>query len=216
MQRNFIVRAPLKLPHQTFGEAFSSDDLTFDNVQTGHFMILAGNRVGEETGTAKITVDAIQKDGSVIAGIPFQKKLNDIFKYEEVTEDEIKLEECPVWREYRIIDRMIAKYDANRIRINISAVQNSLTPCCVIVEGTDLRYASEIPFVDENNTNEGDNQNGTDNSSGDNSGGGGTGPGDDTGTGDATGTGDDPVTGDETETGTGGGDDTGGGDGGNP
>ena len=149
MIRSIIHRAPLKLPHQTFGEAFSFDELTLDNTQTGHFMVLAGNRVGEETGTAEITVDAILPDGNVVEKIPFLKKVEDIYRFEEVEKDDIKVEDCPVWREYMITDRMLAKYGANRIRLNISAVENSQTSCCVIVEGTDLRYTSEKPFDDD-------------------------------------------------------------------
>lgn len=149
MIRSIIHRAPLKLPHQTFGEAFSFDELTLDNTQTGHFMVLAGNRVGEETGLAKITVDAVLPNGDVIESIPFLKKINDIYRFEEVKEDGINLENCPAWREYMITNRMLAKYGANRIRLNISAVADSQTTCCVIVEGTDLRYTSEKPFDDD-------------------------------------------------------------------
>lgn len=182
MQSKMCIRVPLKMPHQTFGEAFSSDNLTFDNIQTGYFMILSGNRVGEETGTAKITVDGIRKDGTVIEGIPFSKKQDDIFKYTEVKEDEIKIEDCPVWLEYMITSRMVTKLEVNRIRLNISAVQNSLTPCCVIVEGTDLRYSSEVPFLEENDS--ADNNGSSDE----------TGVGDETGNGTGDGTGDGNIT----------------------
>jgi len=190
MQRSMIIRMPLKLPHQTFGEAFSFENLTFDNVQTGYFMILAGNRAGEETGTAEITVDAVLPDGSYIEGIPFLKKHADLYRFEPVEKDEINIENCPVWREYMITDRMMAKYGTDRIRLNISAVQDSLTPCCVFVEATDLRYASEMPFDEENNSEGEDNTDEGDTQSG----------------------GDDPGTGDDT----GSGDDIGGGDGANP
>lgn len=149
MNRSIIYRMPIKLPHQTFGEALSYDELTLDNTQTGHFMVLAGNRVGEETGTAEITVDAVLPDGNVVEKIPFLKKIENIYRFEEVKEDEINLENCPAWREYMITDRMLAKFGANRIRLNISAVEDSQTTCCVIVEGTDLRYTSEKPFDDD-------------------------------------------------------------------
>lgn len=151
MQRTMIFRMPIKLPHQTFGEAVSFDDLTLDNTQTGHFIVLAGNRVGEETGIAEITVDAILPDGNAIQGIPFLKKVDDIYRFEKVEKDEINLENCPAWREYMLTDRMLAKYGTNRIRLNISAVQDSQTTCAVIVEGTDLRYTSEKPFDDDDN-----------------------------------------------------------------
>lgn len=122
MQSKMCIRVPLKMPHQTFGEAFSSDNLTFDNIQTGYFMILSGNRVGEETGTAKITVDGIRKDGTVIEGIPFSKKQDDIFKYTEVTEDEIKIEDCPVWLEYMITSRMVTSMNFNFSKIRFKNI----------------------------------------------------------------------------------------------
>lgn len=208
MSNNFIFRMPLKLPHQTFGEEFVFEELRLDNARAAHFILVSGDRVGQETGTAKITFDVVLKDQSIIAGIPFYKKAEDKIRYEEVKEDEIKLEDCPVFREYMMTDRIIAKYDADKIRLNISAIEDALTPCCIIIEGTDFRYASETQFS-ENHSHDEHNNGSANNQGGNQNGGGDTGTGDETGGGDGTGSGDDSGTGDDTGTGdgAGGGDD---------
>ena len=146
--RNMVFRGPIKLPHKTFAEAVSFDELTMENTQLGTVLIITGERFEQETGTATITFDAIKPDGTEIKGIKFLKRQEEVCRYDEVESDEIKIEDCPQYREYAIRGRMLAKTGANKIRVNISAVEGSQTNCCVFVEARSLRYTSEMPWTD--------------------------------------------------------------------
>lgn len=198
MNSNFIFRMPLKLPHETFGEEFIFDELRLDNAKAAHFILVSGDRAEQETGRVKVTFDAVLRNRGVIEGISFKKKYADIMGYYEVKEDEFDLEDCPVWREYMITDRMLGMYDLDRVRMKVSAVDNSRTPCCIFIEGTDFRYASETMFSydrapdDHDNGNQGGNQNGGNNDGNDTGPGDGQGGDNGSGTGDGTGTGDGP------------------------
>lgn len=143
MNDKCISRFPVKLPDTTFAEKFETDPLVFTNTQSGHLLLLTGDKVEGETGTATVTVNAILKDDSVVEGIPFLKKEGGSFKYNEITSDEINMADCPLWREYMVTDRMVAKYQAKAIEFTISAVENSQTVYCVILESAKHRYLQE-------------------------------------------------------------------------
>lgn len=149
MNNEIIMRIPLRIPSDTFGSAFESIDIELDNVQTIYFMFLSGMPVEGESGNATITIDAIKEDDTVVSGIKFLKKQEELIRYDEIESDTISIEEGPIWREYKLTGRMLSKLGTNKIRFNVSAITDSETKYCLIAEGVNLRYASEKPFEDE-------------------------------------------------------------------
>jgi len=144
----FIERGPIALPDSTFAESFSFDELNLRNVQTGHILLVTGEKKEGETGISTFTIDALMEDGSVISGIPFLKKRNDTFRFDEITSDTINMQDCPQWREYMFYAETLAKYGAARIRVKLTAVENSTVNRCVLIEGERQRYSGEVHYDD--------------------------------------------------------------------
>lgn len=150
MSLKIMERGPMRLPDSKFGVAFVSEDLTMRNPQIGNIFLITGDKKEGEVGISRVTIDAVDVDGAVVASkIPFLRKQQfPLYGYEEITEDVLNIAECPHWREYMVKSDALAKYDTNVIRFNVSAVENSTINCCMLIEGENLRYSGETHYDD--------------------------------------------------------------------
>ncbi len=150
MTYKIMERGPIRLPDSTFATEFVSEDLTMRNPQIGNIFLITGDKKEGETGIAKVSIDAVNIDGEVVASkIPFLRKQQwPLYGYEEITEDTLDIAECPYWREYMVKGDSLGKIGTNMIRIKISAVAESTVNCSMFIEGENLRYSGETHYDD--------------------------------------------------------------------